>query len=205
MVAGVFAESMTPDGRGRGVESTRNITIPNRVAGMLTYEDVRFTDELIAEIAALVARASGEAVLSHVQSHSELSRGFQLKKTNCPSFRKKIRQQILARTLSHMIARLVRPYSTCSATIVFDGHDPTREHYADNVTIIYSGGGENDKHRADRRIGEVLDWRQYTGGTGPVYVVTADNGLGREVRESGAEVMSLEQFGCVLTERSMGA
>jgi hypothetical protein len=46
----------------------------------------------------------------------------------------------------------------------------------------------------------LLNWRQYSGGTGPVYVVTADNDLGWEVRESGAEVIPLEQFGWVLGE-----
>jgi predicted RNA-binding protein with PIN domain len=122
---------------------------------------------------------------------------------NCMELFRDVRERshAEARTaLSDMIARLVRPYRTCSATIFFDGQDPNREQYADNVTIIYSGGGTNEKHRADRRIGELLNWRQYAGGTGPVYVVTADNGLGREVRESGAEVMSLEQFGWVLKE-----
>lgn len=126
---------------------------------------------------------------------------------NCMELFREVRERShteARRALSDMIARLVRPYRNCSATIVFDGQDPNREQYADNVTVIYSGGGTNEKHRADRRIGELLNWRQYTGETGPVYVVTADSDLGREVRESGAEVIPLEQFGWVLEERTLG-
>jgi predicted RNA-binding protein with PIN domain len=122
---------------------------------------------------------------------------------NCMDLFKGVRDRSHAdvrRSLSDMIAGLLRPYRNCSATIVFDGQDHNREQYSDNVTVIYSGGGKNEKHRADRRIGELLNWRQYSGGTGPVYVVTADNDLGWEVRESGAEVIPLEQFGWVLGE-----
>jgi hypothetical protein len=62
------------------------------------------------------------------------------------------------------------------------------------VTVIYSGGGKNEKHRADRRIEEMLNWRQYTGKSAPVFVVTADNGLGQEAKESEAEVTLLDHF-----------
>lgn len=98
------------------------------------------------------------------------------------------------KSLSDSITGLLRPYQDCSATIVYDGPDNNRVECSDNVTVIYSGGGKSEKHRADRRIEELLNWRVYTGKTAPVYVVTADNELSREARESGAEVIPLEQF-----------
>ena len=50
----------------------------------------------------------------------------------------------------------------------------------------YSGGGKNEKHRAGKRIEEMLNWREYAGSSGLLYVVTADNDLGREARMSGS-------------------
>lgn len=98
------------------------------------------------------------------------------------------------KSLSDSITGLLQPYQDCSATIVYDGPDNNQVKCSDNVTVIYSGGGKSEKHRADRRIEELLNWRVYTGRSTPVYVVTADNELSREARESGAEVIPLEQF-----------
>jgi len=98
------------------------------------------------------------------------------------------------KSLSDMVTSLLQPYQDCTATIVYDGPFHNKEVCSDNVTVIYSGGGKNEKHRADRRIEEMLNWRVYAGRTAPVYVVTADYELGREARESGAEVISLERF-----------
>lgn len=103
------------------------------------------------------------------------------------------------KSLSDSITGLLRPYQDCSATIVYDGPDNNRVECSDNVTVIYSGGGKSEKHRADRRIEELLNWRIYTDRTAPVYVVTADNELSREARESGAEVIPLEQFEQLIT------
>jgi predicted RNA-binding protein with PIN domain len=102
------------------------------------------------------------------------------------------------KSLSDSITGLIQPYQDCTATIVYDGPEHNKVEYSDNVTVIYSGGGINEKHRADRRIEELLNWRLYTGGTTPVYVVTADKDLGRKARESGAEVIPLEHFGWML-------
>jgi len=60
----------------------------------LSYKDVEFTDYLIREISATVGRASDEAILEYVRSHKNLTKGFQIKKSNCATFRKKINQHI---------------------------------------------------------------------------------------------------------------
>ena len=96
--------------------------------------------------------------------------------------------------LSNSIADLMQPYMECTATIVYDGPDHSRVECSENVTAIYSGGGKNEKHRADKRIEEMLNWRQYSGRSASVFVVTADYALGQEARESGAEVIPLEYF-----------
>lgn len=100
--------------------------------------------------------------------------------------------------LSESIDNLLRPYLECSASIVYDGTDHNSEAISDKVTVIYSGGGKHEKHRADRRIEELLNWRSYTSNNNQIYVVTSDNELGREARDRGAEVIALEQFGWVL-------
>lgn len=101
--------------------------------------------------------------------------------------------------LSDSIADLMQPYKECTATIVYDGPDHNVVECSENVTAIYSGGGKNEKHRADKRIEEMLNWRQYTGRNAQVFVVTADFALGQEVRECGAEVIPLEPFEWMLT------
>lgn len=103
------------------------------------------------------------------------------------------------KSLSDSIADLMQPYKECTATIVYDGPDHNMVECSENVTAIYSGGGKNEKHRADKRIEEMLNWRQYTGRSASVFVVTADYALGQEARESGAEVIPLEHFEWMLT------
>lgn len=98
------------------------------------------------------------------------------------------------KSLSDILTVLLKPYQCCTATIVYDGPDHNKVECSENVTVIYSGGGKNEKHRADRRIEEMLNWRQYTGKSAPVFVVTADYDLGQEAKESGAEIISLEHF-----------
>jgi predicted RNA-binding protein with PIN domain len=106
------------------------------------------------------------------------------------------------KSLSDSIADLMQPYQGSTATIVYDGPDHNKVECSDNVTVIYSGGGKNEMHRADRRIEEMLNWRQYTDRSVPVFVVTADYDLGKEARESGAEVIPLEHFEWFMGEKS---
>ena len=98
------------------------------------------------------------------------------------------------KSLSDTITGLMKPYGCCTTTIVYDGTDHNKIECSDNVTVIYSGGGKSEKHRADRRIEELLNWREYTGRSAPVFVVTADYDLGQEARKSGAEVIPLDHF-----------
>ena len=82
----------------------------------------------------------------------------------------------------------------CTATIVYDGPDDNQISVGAAVTVMYSGGGKTEKHRADKRIAELINWRSYTDNSTPVYLVTDDNDLAQEARGSGAEVMPLEFF-----------
>jgi len=104
------------------------------------------------------------------------------------------------KALTDAVSSILRPYQGSSAIIVYDGPDHCQENYSENVVVIYSGGGKNEKHRADKRIEEMLNWRHYIDASVPVFLVTADYALGQEARESGAEVIPLEHFEWMLAE-----
>ena len=97
-------------------------------------------------------------------------------------------------SLIDAITFLCRSNPHCTATIVYDGPDTNRIAVSAEVTVIYSGGGKTERHRADRRIAELLDWSSYINSSIPVYLVTNDNDLAEEARGSGAEVMTLDWF-----------
>lgn len=102
-------------------------------------------------------------------------------------------------SLIDAITLLCQTYPQCTATIVYDGPDANQITVAADVTVLYSGGGKTEKHRADKRIAELLNWRSYTDSSTPVYLVTNDNDLAQEARGSGAEVMPLEYFAWFLS------
>jgi predicted RNA-binding protein with PIN domain len=90
----------------------------------------------------------------------------------------------------------LQPYPHVAATIVYDGPDHDRVQVSNNVTVIYSGGGSRAaKHRADKRIEELLNWRTFAGESTPVFLVTDDYHLGQEAQQNRAVVIPLEQFG----------
>ena len=97
-------------------------------------------------------------------------------------------------SLIDAITSLCQSHPHCTATIVYDGPDDNQISVGAAVTVMYSGGGKTEKHRADKRIAELINWRSYTDNSTPVYLVTDDNDLAQEARGSGAEVMPLEFF-----------
>ena len=100
--------------------------------------------------------------------------------------------------LTQAVAKLSNEHQNCTACIVFDGPTHQREYVTENCVVIYSGGGTNEKHRADKRISEMLNWHEHLGEELQVYVVTADNEVANDACDKGAEVISLDQFGCLL-------
>ena len=100
--------------------------------------------------------------------------------------------------LTESVAGLIGTNRNCCASIVFDGPEHNREIVSENLTVIYSGGGQKEKHRADKRIEELLNWRSFADTGEQVFVVSADNDVIREARENRAEVIPLEQFGWML-------
>ena len=102
-------------------------------------------------------------------------------------------------SLINAITLLCKAYPQCTATIVYDGPDANQIAVAAGVTVMYSGGGKTEKHRADKRIAELLNWRAYTDSSTPVFLVTNDNELAQEARGSGAEVMPLDYFSLFLS------
>jgi hypothetical protein len=78
-----------------------------------------------------------------------------------------------------------------AATIVYDGPDHDRVQVSNNVTVIYSGGGSRAaKHRADKRIEELLNWRTFAGESTPVFLVTDDYDLGQALCANIAETFT---------------
>ncbi len=96
------------------------------------------------------------------------------------------------------IGNLIRGYDSCQGYIVFDGPDHNREGALENLTVIYSGGGKNEKHRADKRIEEMLNWYEHAGNGEQVFVVSADQEVAKDARTKGAEIIPLEQFGWLM-------
>lgn len=96
------------------------------------------------------------------------------------------------------IRSMLDGYQLCSAFIVFDGPHHNRERVSENLAVIYSGGGANEAHRADKRIAEMLNWQEHTGSGEQVFVVSADHEVAADARSKGAEVIPLEQFGWLL-------
>ena len=100
--------------------------------------------------------------------------------------------------LTESVAGLIGTNRNCFASIVFDGPEHNREIVSDNLTVIYSGGGHKEKHRADKRIEELLNWRSFANTGEQIFVVSADNDVIREAHDNRAEVIPLEQFGWML-------
>jgi len=101
--------------------------------------------------------------------------------------------------LSGILAEKLGGYESCHCTVVFDGPDHTTAEVSRQVSVIYSGGGKSEKHRADKRIEELLTWRRYADKKNSVYVVSADNDVVREAKHNGAKVINLDQFGWMIS------
>lgn len=112
---------------------------------------------------------------------------------------KKVRSRNHAEARQLLIDTLViqlKQYPHLSVTIVYDGPEHNKHQETENVAVIYSGGGcKLTKHRADRRITELLNWSVFTETGEQLFVVSADNDVVRESRENRAQIIPLDQFG----------
>jgi len=117
---------------------------------------------------------------------------------NCMDQFEKVRSRDHAEArqlLTDTLAVQLKPYPHLSVTIVYDGPEHNKLQETENVAVIYSGGGcKLTKHRADRRITELLNWSAFTETGEQLFVVSADNDVVRESRENRAQIIPLDQF-----------
>lgn len=123
---------------------------------------------------------------------------------NCMDQFEKVRSRDHAEArqlLTDTLAIQLKQYPHLSVTIVYDGPEHNKLQETENVAVIYSGGGcKLTKHRADRRITELLNWSAFTETGEQLFVVSADNDVVRESRENRAQVIPLDQFGYMFFE-----
>jgi len=79
-------------------------------------------------------------------------------------------------------------YPHCQFRIIFDGPDHYREKISSQVTVEFSGGG-NESQRADNYILESISWLRKQGAEVKIYLITSDKNLGREASSSGVGVI----------------
>ena len=103
-----------------------------------------------------------------------------------------------------LVTSLVRLFADapgCQARVFFDSPAHSRETVAPNVTVVFSGGGEQDaQHRADRAIIDFLEHCCRNMSAMPRILATDDRELRDKARELGASFMPVAQFGAFLEE-----
>lgn len=105
---------------------------------------------------------------------------------------------IARRQLIESVLRFSNSHPSCKITLVFDSPDAVNEEISEQITVVFSGGGEGKKHKADDRIIEMLSWEKTQGGRRNIFLVTSDHDFATESKELGAEVVPVHHFGLFL-------
>ncbi len=85
-------------------------------------------------------------------------------------------------------------YSCCRVRIVFDGPVYNMTSVTESITVVYSGGGPDEDHKADRAILDYLREQQAAGKELPTFLVTDDKDFALEAGQAGARIIPLHHF-----------